>query len=415
MTQVAPYAPEDDNVVDEYLGLGLRLGRLVSGFVDCWFGDPRIAERVRAEPRPDPADLARSAVGLRDRVADSGLDERRQRFLTTQLKALECTARRLAGEKIEFAAEIRAYFDVDIAMGSPDRYADAHRAIADLLPGTEPLSTRLEAYHARIRIPPDKLMPTVQSISGRMAAHVRDMFPLPAADQIRYEMVHDKPWNAFNRYLGGFRSEVAVNAKAGDAIAALPTIITHESYPGHHTEHCIKESELVRGRGEEEHTISLVNTPQCLLSEGMAEKALRVVMPEGWGPWTSEILASHGLHIDGELVERVHNCLRSLLPVRQDAAIMLHERGIDPDDVVEHLQRWTLLSWERARHMVDFLIDPLWRSYTVTYIEGERLVDEWLRTRKPNQSIAENYLYLLRESPSPSSLEADVVAAKTDA
>ena len=40
----------------------------------------------------------------------------------------------------------------------------------------------------------------------------------------------------------------------------LPRLVAHESYPGHHTEHCRKEAGLVGGLGQDEQTIFLVNT-----------------------------------------------------------------------------------------------------------------------------------------------------------
>ncbi|WP_447001701.1 hypothetical protein ACRAKI_18220 [Saccharothrix isguenensis] len=43
--------------------LGLRMGRVGDGFVDCWFGDAELKEQVDAEPAPDPADLARQSAG----------------------------------------------------------------------------------------------------------------------------------------------------------------------------------------------------------------------------------------------------------------------------------------------------------------------------------------------------------------
>jgi hypothetical protein len=55
--------------------LGLRLGRLIDGFIDCWFGDPALAAEVADEPAPDPVDLAAQAVTARAALRDSGLPE----------------------------------------------------------------------------------------------------------------------------------------------------------------------------------------------------------------------------------------------------------------------------------------------------------------------------------------------------
>jgi hypothetical protein len=392
-----PAAP----LVRGYVELGLRLGKLVDGFVDCWFGDPATADRVRAEPPPDPRVLAGTAARLSADLAGTDLKPGRRRFLAAQLAALECTAHRLAGARISFGAEVRAYFGTEVTTGDPDRYAEAHDAIGGLLPGPGPLEDRLRDFYARNEIPPARLQQAVQAVSDRLRERTRELFALPDGERVDYEVVEDKPWNAFNRYHGGFRSSVALNAEAGRAVAALPIVVTHEAYPGHHTDHCVKEARL---GGHDEQVISLVNTPQCLVAEGTAEVAVDALLGPGWGPWTAEILAGEGLFVEGELVEAVLTQLRRLFPARQDAAILLHDRGADPDDVVEYLRRWLLLPPDRARHMLDFLTDPLWRAYTVTYVEGARLAGEWLAARPAGQSTAERYAHLLDDQLLPADL-----------
>ncbi|MGW4845640.1 DUF885 domain-containing protein [Nocardia brasiliensis] len=404
--------PAYEPVVREYLLLGLRLGKLIDGFVDCWFGDPRLSARVTGEPPIAPADLVRQAARLRTELADSGLSGSRQRYLSAQLTALECVGKRLSGTDMPFLDEIRQYFDVEIALGDPACYADAHEAIAELLPGSGGLQARLDAYYERNRIPPDRLQQAAQAVSDELRMLTRPLFGLPAGERVDYEVVHGKPWNAFNRYLGGFRSKVALNDEAGRAIAALPILVTHESYPGHHTEHCLKEAGLVREHGHGEQLIALVNTPQCLISEGTAELAHVAVLGAGWGEWTAQILAAEGIFSDGELVERVRAQLQRLFAARQDAAIMLHDRGAPVDDVTDYLERWLLLPRDRAQHMVRFLTDPLWRAYTVTYIEGARLVDAWLAAGPTDQPVAERYLSLLREPLLPCDLQRDLDATK---
>lgn len=400
-----------EDVVSEYLSLGLRFGRLADGFVDSWYGDPELYRRVDAEPRPDASGLAAQAARLLAALPDSGLAESRRRFLSAQLTALNCAAGRLAGEEIPFRDEVRTYFEVDIELGDPDRYAEIHDAIGALLPGAGDLRARTAAFYERNAVPPDRLAQAVRAVSGELRAMTRRLFALPERESVEYVVVRDKPWNAYNRYLGGFRSRVELNADAGRTIAALPLLAVHESYPGHHTEHCRKEAGLVAGAGHGEHAISLVNTPQCLMAEGTAEMADAAVPGPGWGRWTADILADVGVRVDGELVEEVLRLIRLLMPARQDAAIMLHARGADPDQVTGYLERWLLVSPDHARRMTRFLTDPLWRAYSVTYIEGPRLVGAWLDAGPGQASLVERYQRLLDEPLLPSDLRADLEAA----
>lgn len=398
-----------DPIVQDYLVLGLRLGRLVSGFVDCWFGDEALSTMVQAEPLANPSDLAADAARLRVRVADSALDQQRQRFLCAQLDALECSARRLAGEPMAFQDEVYRYFGVRIGLGEPERYAIVHDEINGLLPGRGDCRAKVEAFYERNAVPPEKLAECVRAVSAQLAVRTRSLFDLPGDERVTYGVVTDRPWNAFNHYHGAFNSTVTLNATAGRAIAALPLLAAHESYPGHHTEHCIKEVRLVNGKGHDEHRISLVNTPQCLMAEGTAEAGIAVAVGAGWGDWTARVLAEHGVCSDGELVERMVALVRQLLPARQDAAILLHDRGASQEDAAEYLRRWLLLPQQHATQMVTFMTDPLWRAYSVTYIEGARLVQQWLDSRPSGQPIEHPYQRLLAEPLLPSTLQDDLL------
>jgi len=396
------------DLVREYLMLGLRFDRLVEGFVDAYTGDPELRRQVGNEPRPDPAVLARRASELRAELPAAGLPEPRARFLDAHLVALECSGRVLAGQQVGFVAEVQAYFDVLIEPGDQDVYQQAHVEIDRLLPGGDPLAQRLAAYRARDEIPPQRLESAVQVLSSALRDWVRGSVGLPPEETVHYEVVTDKPWSGFNYYLGDFRSRVAINADLGHRMANLPHLVAHESYPGHHTEHCRKEADLVRTQRQAEQTIFLVNTPQCLMAEGMADLGLHAAVGPGWGPWAAEILGDLGLRMDGELAERFETAAAGLLGVRQDAALMLHDQGADPADVLAYLQRWLLITEPRARQLLRFLSDPLWRAYITTYVEGYRLLRSWLDARPPAQPLDQRYLRLLDEPLIPSVIRAEL-------
>ncbi|MBU3751854.1 MAG: DUF885 domain-containing protein, partial [Mycobacterium sp.] len=367
---------QPDHLVREYLLLGLRFDRIEEGYVDSFTGDQRLRRQVANESVPDPAALAVQAERLRSELAQvprsAGFTEQRAEFIDAHLRALGCAARKFAGETIGFVEEVGDYFDVRISRGDPDRYRAAHIRIDDLLGGTGPLAERMEADRRADELPPDRLREAIDAFSSALRDRVRTTFPLPDRETVTYEVVTDKPWSGFNYYEGDYRSRVAVNADLKQQMSNLPALIAHEAYPGHHTEHCRKEAGLVSGLGHQEHTIFLVNTPQCLMAEGLADLALHAAVGPGWGTWAQEIYADLGLRFDGERAEALAEARAALAGVRQDAALMLHDEGRDVDDVVAYLQRWLLIGDTRARQALRFLSDPLWRAYTSTYIEGYR-------------------------------------------
>jgi len=163
--------------------------------------------------------------------------------------------------------------------------------------------------------------------------------------------------------------------------------------------------------GRLEHTIFLVNTPECLLAEGLADLGIAATVGPGWGQWAEEIYRDLGIAFDGALAERVTDAVRELDRVRQDAALLLHDRRADPGAVVEYLQRWLLLPERRARQSLRFLSHPLWRAYTSTYVEGYRLLSAWLAARPAGQAVGERFVRLLDEPLTPARIAAEGAAA----
>ena len=392
-------------LIREYLLLGLRFDRIEEGYVDSFTGDPACVKQVQNEPAPDPADLATAPSGWPPRC----------RWPTASIRPAPTTSLPTCGRWPVPAGSSRArtsasstrwqaYFDVHIAKGDPERYRQAHRKLDSALGGSGPLAERMQAYRAGEEIPPDRLEEAIHAFSSALRDRVRAEYPLPDAETITYEVVTDKPWSGFNYYLGDYRSTVAVNADLKQQMSNLPRLVAHESYPGHHTEHCRKEAGLVEGKGQTEQTIFLVNTPQCLMAEGLADLALHAAIGPNWGGWAGEIYADLGLRFDGERAEAVSEAAGALADVRQDAALMLHDEHRDVDDVVDFLKRWLLVNDERARQMLRFLSSPLWRAYTSTYVEGYRLLRGWLEARPDGVSLTERFGRLLDEPLIPSSL-----------
>src|SRR3954465_8104797 len=372
----------------EYVRLGLRFDRLASGFVDAYTGDPCLRAEGEDEPAPPPQQLRDQARALLAELDAAGLPADRADYLRGQLTGLECSARKMSGEPVAFVEEVAAYFQVDVELGVPAVYAAAHAELDALLPGGGPLAERYAAHRRREECPPAELEAAVHALSSALRDRVRGQYGLPEVETVQYEVVTDQPWSGFNYYEGDFRSRVAINADLPHRLSSLAHLVAHEAYPGHHTEHCRKELGLVERASRIEHTVFLVNTPECLMAEGLADLGVQASVGEGWGPWAAEILGDLGLRFDGHVAERLSAAAAPLNRVRQDAAILLHDRGADPDVVIAHLQRWALVSHDRAAQQLRFLTDPLWRAYISTYVEGFDLLSSWLAARPGEPPVA---------------------------
>ena len=368
-------------LVEDYLTLGLRLGRHIDGMVDAYYGPAARAHAVEAEPLLSPDQLWESSRALLAALGDGGvLDSSagpedsaapaRRHWLAAQVRGLATTCAKLAGEHIGYADEVEACYGVRPSRVDEDALVEAHRLLDEVLPGSGPLAERLVAWRESHAVPVDLLRRAVDSLADSLRDRTRELFGLPDGEHIEFELVTDEPWSGFNYYLGDLQSRVAINTDLPVLSTGLAHLVAHEAYPGHHTEHTRKEVGLVRRRRWWEESIFLVGTPQCLLAEGLADLGLEVA----WGRHPEQTVAEHllplGIRYDAEVVAAVADAGEALGAVRTNAAFRLHEDGADPDTVIDEVARWGLLPRDRASKAVEFLTHPTWRAYLTCYVEG---------------------------------------------
>ena len=389
----------------EYVRLGLSLDRLVPGSVDAWTGPAAVRAEVLDGPLPTAGELVTRASLLLAELPSSGLEPSRAAFLHAQLTALRTGLQVLAGEPVGWVQQVQDCFQVLPRPGDEAEYALAHAELDLLLPGDGPLLERYTAYRRAQAVPADRLADAVREVSSLLRERTRRAFPLPLEERVEYELVTGRPWSGFSSHAADFVSRVAVNADLPIGLGALPALVAHESYPGHHTERCRK---TVRLDGLPERQVWLVNTPESLLAEGIADLGLAGLDLLAWGPLLTELYADLGLSYDGELGERIARAAAPLTRVRQDVALLLHDRGGSLDDAAAYLTRWALLSPDRVTRTLGFLTDPLWRAYICTYVEGEALLSAWLAARPPRQPVTGRFVRLLDEPWTPAALRAEL-------
>jgi hypothetical protein len=370
--------PDGGGVVAEFVRLALRLDRIVPGLVGAHLGDPALHREVDAEPLTSAEDVLRGAARLVERVPGAGFPAHRAQVLLAQLDAVACTAERLAGRLVPFVEEVRRCLGVPIGPGDEDGYRAAHRELESLLPGPGSLAERLAAHRRRDELPADRVLPAARELAAALRALAHRPYRLPGDESVAFEPVAGAPWAGLHQHRGRHRSVVRVNTGTRLRAGQLVNLVAHEAYPGHHTELCRLQDGPIAAGGQLEHTASLVLSPCSAVSEGLADTGLFALVGPGWGPWAAGVLAGTGVRVDGELVERVDAAMTGLLRVRQDAALLLHDRGAGEEAARRHLRRWLLVDDERAGQMLAFLTHPVWRSYTSTYVEGYLLVREHL-------------------------------------
>lgn len=399
---VALVAPSNhtplDAISQRYIELAFDIEAHVEGFVDAYFGPPELRRRPEARP---PAQIAADLVDLAAVVRASDYPATRRGYLTAQLRGMEATARRLAGEPLSYADEVRACFDIEPVYTPEARFEEANATLEELLPGPGPLAERLAAWRRGFEVPPAVARRMIDTIAAEARRRTAALVALPEGEEVRFELVSDKPWSGYNWYLGEARSLVEINTDLPIKANALLDLVCHEAYPGHHTEHALKEQRLYRERGWGEQAIQLINTPECVIAEGIATLAADMI----FGPEAHTWAATHlyplgGIAGDPEREARIAAAQWSLRALSANAATLLHARGADPEEVVAYIMRYGLRTEREARQSLRFINTPLWRTYAFTYFVGRQLIDAWLARGDRNARFAQ----LLTEQVYPSML-----------
>jgi hypothetical protein len=360
----------DQLLIERYLLLGLRLGKLIPNFVDAYYGPPKLSAQVDGEAPPDPQALASEAAELLGQLDGAIAGEARRRWLRAQLVALETVASRLGGESIAYVDDVERCFGVRPALVPEEVFARAHEALAEVLPGEGPVKERYIAWQDSQIAPADALMPAFELLNGELRSRTLELFGLPDGESVELELVSDEPWLAFNYYLGELRSRVVFNTDLPWRSTDVLPVVAHELYPGHHTEHAWKEALLVRGAGQLEESALLVGTPQSLVSEGIATLAEELVAGDDLDTLAASLLRPLGVPYDPEVAAVVRRQSEALGHVAPNVAYLLHEQGLLLDEVREYSRRWSLRSDERVEKGLQFVTDETWRGYIVCYTEG---------------------------------------------
>ena len=366
------------DVVERYLTLGLRLGRHVDGLVDAYYGPPGLAQAVDAEQPLDPPDLVAEADALAADVESADLEAQRKGWLADQVQGLRVYAGVLAGEARSYADEVEGCYGVRPEKGSEDAYREAHEHLDELLPGHGPLRERYEHWRSDHAVPSDRMVPALIALAEVLRTRTSRLIELPAGEALVIDEVHDEPWWAFNYFLGDLRSRVVMNVDMLTTASDLVMLASHEAYPGHHTEHVVKEQHLIRDGGRLEEAIQLVPTPQAVVSEGIAEIGLEIVLDDELEDELDAVLVAQGLDADLGRALAIGRARRPLRKVGLDAALIVHENGAPADEARAHVERWGLGTAEQAAHTVRFVTDPTWRAYAITYSAGQDLCSAYV-------------------------------------
>jgi hypothetical protein len=372
----------------------------LEGFVDAYYGPPELKAEVQAgEPRPLPA-LADDAQRLLAAVEEGGYDPQRQDFLWRQARAMAAVVRNLSGDRLEFVEEVEQYFDIRPEMVPEETFETAHAELEQVVPGQGALPERMAAWRRGLELAQDRIMPVFELARRETRRRTVALFDLPAGEDVTLQLVKDQPGSGYNWYLGDFRSRIELNTDLPTRVSSAIPLLAHEAYPGHHTEHALKEARLVRDKGWAEFTVQLLLAPECVLSEGIANSARRVIFSdEDLSAFLrDELYPAGGLAgVDVEVQQRIEHAGKLLRGVGGNAALLLHRDGRPAHEVQQYIQHYGLATPQEAAKCLSFIQPPLYRSYVFNYSVGEAMLEPLLE----GPQTVDNFRRLLTEPFTP--------------
>jgi hypothetical protein len=397
----------ENEIAQAYIQLALAVDQHKPGFVDAYYG-PSGWQRQAQVVGPRPlAELVREGADLLTAIADAQMmDPQRREYLTQEIWAVNANLRLLQGEKLSLVDEAKLLYDLSPTWINESVFEEIHHTLDSLLPPGESLDERMEAKKRETLVPAEKLEPLLLEIAAELRRRTRDRFPLPVEESIELQFVKGKPWSAYNAYLGNCYSRIEISLDFPHHLPFLADLIAHEGYPGHHTEQVNKEVKLRGEKGWLEHSMALLNSPASVVSEGIATRALPVLLADDeWIAWHQEVLfplaglSQLEAHREYELMQ----AKSKLMAVSGNAAILWHDGGASETEVIAYIKRYRLATDEEAQKNFNFLNDPLLRSYVFTYHLGGELLDTLFATQSERDTW---FRRLLTEPITPGQIRA---------
>jgi hypothetical protein len=373
-----------DEIAKDYVQMTLEIGEREPGYVDAFYGPKEWAEAAKAAPR-SVADLAKEADALAARTA--GIDaesldpmqRRRREFLLAQLRAAQTRLRMIRGEKLSFAEEAQGLFGVRVELKPLSAYDPVLARIESLVPGTGPLSERVDAFQDRFTIPKERLQPVFDAAIQECKRRTQQHIQLPPTESFKMEFVTGKSWSGYNYYQGDYNSLIQINTDLPIRISRAVDLGCHEGYPGHHVLNMLLEQRLTKQRGWTEFSVYPLYSPQSLIAEGSANYGIDLAFP---GPERLRYEAQSlyplaGLPTrDADKYLALLKAASELAGARFTIAREFLEGRIGRDEAVALTQKYQLVSKKRAEQSIDFTTQ--YRSYVINYGLGQDMVRDYV-------------------------------------
>jgi hypothetical protein len=321
---------------------------------------------------------------LAAQLYDQGFPARRAEYLSKHIQALETIARVKAGEALPFLELVQRVLDITPMWIQETEFQQALDLLDRALPGNGSLRERFQGWQSAMTLPAERSEASLQALSQMLAEarrRTRLLLPLPEDETLELIPKRGVNYGAANWYQGNFRSKLELNLDRPVNLFGLLYQATHEGYPGHHTESCMKEQYLYRQAGYVEQSVFFALGPQLTIAEGIASLALEMIASsEDAADWVRQafgsILPPAALEADLELIWQAARII-SADDLSSNLAQMI-EAGSSEEQVLEYALDVTPYAEAFIRSHLPWLGSPLARLYAFSYSHGKRLIQPHL-------------------------------------
>lgn len=333
-----------DPVSSNIVRLALYLDNLTPGFVsEIWLED-KLVQKLRNNV-PNKDNLG-SYIDETKHLIASLPDKRRKRYLTEILGNLTFLLKEKS-ESVPLTDFYKHTFGFPIQRVSKEEISRIELNIQTL--ETQLNMSRFEVFQQHV-VQTKEIVPKFQSMGDNIKKHIpQDLLTFPDGKLI-FELVSNKPWEAFNTHIKPFTSKLSVNLDIDIFEMNLHHMAAHEGYAGHHTELSNKDI-LLTNEGRGEHGLVITYSAQTFISEAIAD-VMYVILgildksnPVGMISWHYGLLKS---------------ALQNL------ATFLYIEDHWTKAQIEEELKKYTLS--DKARQgMLSFSTDPVFSRYAPIY------------------------------------------------
>lgn len=362
----------------DYLLLSLRIGKLIDGYIDAYFGPLELSQLVKEEKETSPKLLLKKCKNLHLDLHNQGYIEERVRFLDKMLSAMETSLELVQGKKIPFLEQVFRLYDIKPELIDDSVFHKLAAKMDSLYEGTGTIAERREAIEQRRTISKER----VEEVYNRAFKIVKERTHellgdlLPKSESLSLNFVTDQPWAAYNWYLGNFKSRIDINSDLPPDWSTMLMLASHEGYPGHHTEHATKEQLLYQNEQRFEHCVLIIQAPESVVAEGIGNTGIDLLFSshERTTIELENLCPDKEEEMDIETLiaqQKIRTEARGLL---NNLAIYAHVDGWSDDELVKYALDFGFVQENRVRQQLLFIRNPLWSSYTFNYFFGETLI-----------------------------------------